>query len=68
MGPAAVRNGGDISSEKKEWVDSVVEQAKKVGRKVEFGDLGRKGGTRRVFIKGGRSASGTGATSTGEKE
>ncbi|KIW06227.1 uncharacterized protein PV09_02703 [Verruconis gallopava] len=73
MGPAAVRKSSEISSEKKEWVDSVVEQAKKVGRKVEFGDLKKVGGTRRVFLKG-RTASGTtsagGATppSTGDRE
>jgi hypothetical protein len=60
MGPVAVRKGSEISDEKKEWVDSVVEQAKKVGRKVEFGDLGKKGGTRRVFLKG-RAASGNNA-------
>lgn len=57
MGPAAIRKNSEISSEKKEWVDSVVEQAKKVGRKVEFGDLGKKGGTRRVFVRGGRVVS-----------
>jgi hypothetical protein len=51
MGPAARK--GEMSEEKKEWVDGIVEQAKRtVGRKVEFGDLGKKGGTRRVFLKG----------------
>lgn len=59
MGPAALANkkGVEMSDEKKEWVDSVVAQAKNVGRttkQVEFGDLGKKGGTRRVFVKGGR--------------
>jgi Tfp pilus assembly protein PilX len=66
MGPAAARKGSEMSNDKKEWVDSVVDKAKQVGRKVEFGDLGKKGGTRRVFLKG-RSASGTTAAA-GEKE
>ncbi|KAF2404926.1 hypothetical protein EJ06DRAFT_525496 [Trichodelitschia bisporula] len=51
-GPAARKLVGDMSSEKKEWVEGIVEQAKKVGTKVEFGDMGRSGGTRRVFLKG----------------
>jgi len=57
MGSAVHKKGVEMSEEKKEWVDNVVEQAKKVGRpakNVEFGDLGKKGGTRRVFLKGGR--------------
>jgi hypothetical protein len=66
MGPAAVRKNSEISGVKKDWVDSVVEQAKTVGRKVEFGDLGKKGGTRRVFMKNGRVASGAG-NAEGEK-
>ena len=63
MGPAAAKKNQtmEMSNEKKEWVESVVEQAKKVGRKgIEFGDLGKKGGTRRVFMKG-RVASGAGS-------
>jgi hypothetical protein len=67
MGPAAVKKNNEISSEKKEWVDSVVEQARKVGRKVEFGDLGKKGGTRRVFVRGGRVVSGSGNGEAGKE-
>lgn len=64
IGPAAAKKILDtpLSSEKQDWIEGVVEQAKKVGRKgVEFGDLGKKGGTRRVFLKGGRIASSSGA-------
>ncbi|KAF2431961.1 hypothetical protein EJ08DRAFT_157793 [Tothia fuscella] len=57
-GPAAAskKGKGDLSEERKLWVESVVEQAKNTvlpgNRKVEFGDLGKKGGTRRLFLKG----------------
>ncbi|KAF1997683.1 hypothetical protein P154DRAFT_524566 [Amniculicola lignicola CBS 123094] len=79
----------DLSNEKKEWVDGMMEQAKRSvsgtmltskksehalgnqnmdraesrsesrsqsragGRKPEFGDLGKIGGTKRVFLRGG---------------
>jgi hypothetical protein len=47
---------GEMSEEKKQWVEDIVEQAKASvpNRKVEFGDLGKKGATRRVFLKGGK--------------
>jgi hypothetical protein len=47
---------GEMSEEKKQWVEDIVEQAKASvpNRKVEFGDLGKKGATRRVFVKGGK--------------
>ena len=46
-----------MSGEKKDWVEGIVEQAKlslsKSGKKVEVGDLGKAGTTRRVFFRGG---------------
>jgi len=53
-GPKAKR--GEMSDEKKEWVEGIVEQAKRgLGSRVEVGDLGKHGGTRRVFFKRGTS-------------
>ncbi|KAF2668405.1 hypothetical protein BT63DRAFT_479812 [Microthyrium microscopicum] len=50
-GPKTKR--GEMSEEKKEWVDAVVEQAKRsMGKSIEVGDLGKSGGTRRIFFKG----------------
>jgi hypothetical protein len=47
---------GEISEEKKQWVDDIVEQAKASvpNPKLGLGDLGKKGATRRVFLKGGK--------------
>jgi hypothetical protein len=48
---------GDISPSKKAWVDVMLDQARKASaekRKVsagDFGDLGKVGGTRRIFLK-----------------
>jgi hypothetical protein len=50
-GPLAKR--AEVTGERKEWIDSVVEQAKRsMGAKVEVGELGRSGATRRIFFKG----------------
>jgi hypothetical protein len=47
---------GEMSEEKKQWVDDIVEQAKASvpNVKIGLGDLGKKGATRRVFLKGGK--------------
>jgi hypothetical protein len=48
---------GEMSDEKKEWVDGIVEQAKRgMGKSIEVGDLGKSGGTRRIFFKGRKPA------------
>jgi hypothetical protein len=61
-GPYAKR--GEVSGEKQEWIDGIVEQAKKsMGKKVEVGDLGKTGATRRIFFKG-RSATPTSRADT----
>jgi hypothetical protein len=61
-GPYAKR--GEVSGEKQEWIDGIVEQAKKsMGKKVEVGDLGKTGATRRIFFKG-RSATPTSRAGT----
>jgi hypothetical protein len=44
----------DMTYEKKDWVEGIVEQAKRsMGKKGEVGDLGKTGTTRRVFFRGG---------------
>jgi growth-arrest-specific protein 2 len=61
-GPYAKRS--EVSGEKQEWIDGIVEQAKKsMGKKVEVGDLGKTGATRRIFFKG-RSATPTSRAGT----
>jgi len=54
MGPAvSKRKAADLDVQREEWVNGIVDQAKwTLGRGVEVGDLGKKGGTRRVFLKG----------------
>jgi Growth-Arrest-Specific Protein 2 Domain len=48
-GPFAKR--AEVTGERKEWIDSVVEQVR-LGSKVEVGELGRTAATRRIFFKG----------------
>lgn len=44
----------EMTNEKKDWVEGIVEQAKRsMGKNVEVGDLGKSGTTRRVFFRGG---------------
>jgi hypothetical protein len=49
-GPFAKR--ADVSDEKKEWIDGIVEQAKRSMGNIDVGELGKSGSTRRVFLKG----------------
>ena len=49
-GPFAKR--ADVSDEKKEWIDGIVEQAKRSMSNIDVGELGKSGSTRRVFLKG----------------
>jgi hypothetical protein len=49
-GPFAKR--ADVSDEKKEWIDGIVEQAKRSMTNIDVGELGKSGSTRRVFLKG----------------
>jgi Growth-Arrest-Specific Protein 2 Domain len=49
-GPFAKRAG--VSDEKKEWIDGIVEQAKRSMGNIDVGELGKSGSTRRVFLKG----------------
>ncbi|TKA65201.1 hypothetical protein B0A49_10617 [Cryomyces minteri] len=71
-GPASSKRG-EMSAAKQKWVEDMIEQAKKAsgeskkalpethaaGRgKVEFGGMGKAGGTRRVFLKGAETGGG----------
>jgi hypothetical protein len=48
---------GEMSEEKKEWVEGIVEQAKRgMGKTIEVGDLGKSGSTRRIFFKGRKTS------------
>jgi hypothetical protein len=55
----------ELSGEKKQWIDSMMDQARRVSsgfggkekdrekdKEKDFGDLGKVGGTRRLFMKG----------------
>jgi len=43
-----------MTNEKKDWVEGIVEQAKRsMGKNVEVANLGKSGTTRRVFFRGG---------------
>ena len=50
----------DISPSKQAWVDDVLEQARGSNGGVAVGDMGKVGGTKRVFLKG-RSRAGSNA-------
>lgn len=48
---------GEMSEEKKDWVEGIIEQTKRgMGKDTEVGDLGISGSTRRIFFKGRKSS------------
>jgi hypothetical protein len=56
LGLAGPTSKKSVSPTKKAWVDGMLDQARKASTEkkkpvVEFGDMGKAGGTRRVFLK-----------------